>query len=1301
MARSAKTAADFPEGFWADDSLQRVLRFVRRFGKPHLALAAHAAVPLGLTPDLVHLTRVNFARSAPPIAEADLLLSPLCQEVGGEMYEMLPGVRELLLRELVREHGVGALKRAAEFLHAYAAHYLRLAHDEEARDFLEAQMWAAQAYLHPKGAAESLASALGEGLAGSETARALRVAGVTRALSAPLITEGKFVVYATAVEELTGADGAHARRLMKTLGPWGEDVKIGGVTLPSPDSLARALKPGLGPEPETDTEAGGPEPAHEDEAPAPPGLRLRHTLRGHRGGIVQAVWTFRGDILFTAGLDGMVNAWDPTQGKQRSSEPPSVQKWVTSLATSADGMLIYCGTAKGGLEAVQVRRMSPTFEAEGKHTGPITSIAVTADGSRVVTASMDGTARVWAEANLPDDVGWTPQVTRVFEGHKAGLTAVALTPDGRVAVTASWDGTLKLWDMEDGRLRGTLEGHRGSVNAVVVTPDGRAAISASDDATIRVWDLESLKPLRILEGHLAFITGLAISRDGGLLASKSADDTVRLWAWNTGQMVAQLYEPMPDGSASGAVAFHPSEPLLATLGDGDRAVRLWEFDREVLLGQERAESLHYVTAKVALVGDSGVGKSAIGLRLVNDEFREQSSLHGQQFWVLPGLDARRQDGAECEAVLWDLAGQPDYRLIHSLFLGDVDVALLVFDATDVSDPLRAVRFWLSQLRKAADSQPAELRGEQGAPRIILVGARADRGQFEMSREELDEFCKQQGIEGGFVLTSAKSGEGMEELRSRIQSLIPWDELPATTTVLTFKRIRDYVLRLKEDAKGRQVVVSLRELRASLQATDEAWQFSDGELSGAVGGMASHGYVSMLPSPGGAGRVLLFPELLNNLAASFVLEARRNPEGLGALEERRLLSGGYSFPELERLPPEDRDVLLNSVALLFLERNVCFRETDPQGEKSYLVFPELINQKRPLADEEPTEEGPAYVVSGAVENLFASLTILLGYTQTFTRRNQWQNQARYVMADGSVCGFRQDAEREGELDFVLYFGANVARPVRTLFQGLFESFLARRNLSVARFEPVVCSKGHTLNRAVVRDEVRRGKESAFCEECGEKVALKGAGEPIQLAEQPAEVEEQRRLAELRTQFERALFRIQSFAHEESLEAPNCYISYAQGEARDERWVTQSLAPDLKKAGIRVALGTRGSPSAGETLASIFGALTDEHVIMVVGTSAYMSGSRPAGGEIQGALERLEGVKAAETSFLPLLLEGEENTSFPPLLRGRVYTDFRREEAYFASLLDVILTVYKIPFDHPAVSEFRTALRPPPDPSRHAA
>ncbi|MEL6969462.1 MAG: hypothetical protein AAFZ63_02055 [Bacteroidota bacterium] len=79
-----------------------------------------------------------------------------------------------------------------------------------------------------------------------------------------------------------------------------------------------------------------------------------------------------------------------------------------------------------------------------------------------------------------------------------------------------------------------------------------------------------------------------------------------------------------------------------------------------------------------------------------------------------------------------------------------------------------------------------------------------------------------------------------------------------------------------------------------------------------------------------------PDVLINLAASIVLEARRNQKGLGVLEEDRLLAGGYRFQELHDLEEEEKEILLDAAAVLFLEKNVCFREIFNQ--QTFLVFP---------------------------------------------------------------------------------------------------------------------------------------------------------------------------------------------------------------------------------------------------------------------------------------------------------------------------------------------------------------------------
>lgn len=472
---------------------------------------------------------------------------------------------------------------------------------------------------------------------------------------------------------------------------------------------------------------------------------------------------------------------------------------------------------------------------------------------------------------------------------------------------------------------------------------------------------------------------------------------------------------------------------------------------------------------------------------------------------------------------------------------------------------------------------------------------------------------------------------------------------------------------------------------------------------AVGHLENYGYVKRLRTSKGELRILLQPERLNNLASSFVLEARRNPKGLGALEESRLLAGGYDFPELKDLTHAERDVLLDSAAMLFLEHNVCFRETDPLRIEPYLVFPELINLKKPPEEDAATEDGVAYTVSGPTENVFASLVVLLGYTHTFTRTAQWQNNARYEVGDGLACGFRQDAERDGELDFVLCFGPTVGLPVRTLFQGLFESFLARRNLTVMRYEPVRCTHvkcGHLLDRSVVRQRLKEGKNFAFCNECGEKLMLPTMAEPIQLTrEVQAEVESQRRAAEQRTRFEQAVFRVRSYVAEQKIAPPECFISYAWGVPEHERWVEKRLATDLQKAGIDVVLDRWHNAQIGASVARFVERIEKSDRIVMIGTPLYRrkyenqdtSTGYVVAAEVDLINNRLLGTEALKQSVLPLLLDGESTAALPPLLRGRVYADFREESAYFATAFDLVLSLYQLPPNHPAVADLRESLR----------
>jgi small GTP-binding protein len=691
------------------------------------------------------------------------------------------------------------------------------------------------------------------------------------------------------------------------------------------------------------------------------------------------------------------------------------------------------------------------------HTDSVETVAVTPDGRQAVSGSLDQTLRLWDPT--------TGKCLATLWGHTSAVHSVALVAGGCQAISASADRTLRLWDLGTGVCLATLEGHTDGVNGVAVTPDGRRAISASTDRTLRLWDLGTGVCVATLEGHTDRVNGVAVTPDGRRAISASADKTLRLWDLGTGVCLATL-----EGHTDrvNGVAVTPDGRRTIS-GSDDNTLRLWDLRLKAPPSESDATSARYSNAKVVLVGDSGVGKTGLALRLAENRWEATESTHGMRVYQLKLPKSHTEADIEREVWLWDFAGQPDYRLIHQLYMDETALGVVVFDPQD-DNPFESLGHWEKALRAAVKHEPAKL----------LVAGRCDRGGITVSKRKFQEFRKKHGFLE-LLTTAAKTGEGCEQLVEKIAWHIPWDRLPWTATTRLFKTLKDAIVRLKGEGTA---IIRLAELRQRLQLMLPGRVIEETDLRAVVGLLQGQGLIRMLDF---GDFVLLQPEQINLYASVVVRSAREHKDEMGSVPERQVLEGRLDFKTMERLAEADEKTLLRAMTQTLLDRSLCLLEDTPAG--SQLVFPSYFNRDRPDLPGHPNVF-VTYGFAGPLDEIYSTLVVRLSHTEGFKKDELWKNAADFKTHGGRRVGLSMNVKSEGTAEMTVYFEAGVPDDTKITFIKYIHEHLLKRAGDVTRVRTYVCPKCDRIveNRTAIRVRLERGLKDIICGFCEERVPL---------------------------------------------------------------------------------------------------------------------------------------------------------------------------------------------------------------------
>jgi WD40 repeat protein len=255
---------------------------------------------------------------------------------------------------------------------------------------------------------------------------------------------------------------------------------------------------------------------------------------------------------------------------------------VLSAAWSADGTRIVTASADRTARIWDTKTGVQLFVLDGQ-MGWMVSAAWSPDGSRIVTSSVsqnwpDTRGRVSAAESLVKDTSariWdvnTGIPLVALEGHAEAVLSVAYSPEGSRIVTASKDRTSRVWDAETGTPLAELAGHTDGLQSAAWSPDGLRIVTASRDGTARIWDAETGTPLAELMGHTDPVYSASYSPDALHIVTASSDKTARIWDSKIGAPLAVLH-----GHADTVYsACYSPDGLRVVTASKDKTARIWD-----------------------------------------------------------------------------------------------------------------------------------------------------------------------------------------------------------------------------------------------------------------------------------------------------------------------------------------------------------------------------------------------------------------------------------------------------------------------------------------------------------------------------------------------------------------------------------------------------------------------------------------------------------------------------------------------------------------------------------------------------
>jgi WD40 repeat protein len=200
------------------------------------------------------------------------------------------------------------------------------------------------------------------------------------------------------------------------------------------------------------------------------------------------------------------------------------------------------------------------------HKGIVTNARFNPDGSSLVTASEDNTAKIWNTK--------TGQLLFTLNAHTSCVNSAEFSPKGNYVLTGSCDGTFRLWNTSTGRIHQTIAlTGTGRVSRASFSPCAtKILVLTMEGIEAGVWDLTQSKYIFTLRGHTGILNSACYSSDGSRILTTSEDNTARVWDAKSGRL---LFTYLAHQDAVQGGRFLNADGTQAFTFSADKQAKVW------------------------------------------------------------------------------------------------------------------------------------------------------------------------------------------------------------------------------------------------------------------------------------------------------------------------------------------------------------------------------------------------------------------------------------------------------------------------------------------------------------------------------------------------------------------------------------------------------------------------------------------------------------------------------------------------------------------------------------------------------